>query len=232
METSIALIICAAGSSSRMGGGKKEFLPLIKSKEKNLTVLGKVMESFSSFSDLSPLVITLPPAITNAEEQLPLSLRNKACYVKGGENRRASVYNALKFLKSYNISHVLIHDGARPWISTELIKSIIDEVKKCPAVIPGIALTETPKDIINEGNNYYIKKHLKRKDIFLAQTPQAFAFPDILFAHEKALEREKNENMEYTDDAEIWSEFIGRVKMIPGDIANKKITFPEDLKGA
>ena len=211
-----------------MGGEKKEFLPL--NENENLSVLGKVMESFCKFRELFPIVITLPPGMENADHYLPLSLRKKANYIEGGENRRSSVYNALKFLESFSITHVLIHDGARPWISSELIKNTILEVKKYPAVIPCIPLTETPKEIIFDGDKQYINKHLKRREIFIAQTPQAFAFPEILRAHEKALEREKKENIEYTDDAEIWSEFIGKVKVISGDSFNKKITFPEDLK--
>jgi 2-C-methyl-D-erythritol 4-phosphate cytidylyltransferase/2-C-methyl-D-erythritol 4-phosphate cytidylyltransferase/2-C-methyl-D-erythritol 2,4-cyclodiphosphate synthase len=62
-----------------------------------------------------------------------------------------------------------------------------------------------------------------------AQTPQTFAFPDILRAHEKAAERELREGYEYTDDAEVWGEFIGPVASTPGSAKNRKITYPEDL---
>jgi 2-C-methyl-D-erythritol 4-phosphate cytidylyltransferase len=63
-----------------------------------------------------------------------------------------------------------------------------------------------------------------------AQTPQAFAFPGILYAHEKAAMRELQEGAVYTDDAEIWGEFCGPVTVIQGSPANKKITFPQDLE--
>jgi 2-C-methyl-D-erythritol 4-phosphate cytidylyltransferase/2-C-methyl-D-erythritol 4-phosphate cytidylyltransferase/2-C-methyl-D-erythritol 2,4-cyclodiphosphate synthase len=63
----------------------------------------------------------------------------------------------------------------------------------------------------------------------VAQTPQGFAFPEILRAHEMAAEREVREHYEYTDDAEVWGEFIGPVAVVEGSPRNKKITFPEDL---
>jgi 2-C-methyl-D-erythritol 4-phosphate cytidylyltransferase len=145
---------------------------------------------------------------------------------------------------------VLIHDAARPWIGASLIGRIIEAVQQCGAVIPLLPLTETPKEIEapagsplpagfggpagsaaagGTGDFVFIKRHLRRADVGGAQTPQAFAFPEILRAHEKAAERECTEGFEYTDDAEVWGEFRGPVAAIPGDPGNKKITFPEDL---
>jgi len=232
----MSAIICAAGSSSRMGGKKKEFMLL----EDNLTVLGKSIMVFAS-CNIFPIIVSLPPDTENPKELLPEGMEDRVIFCSGGKNRRASVYNSLLCLDSFskkekiNISHVLIHDGARPWISKELIENIIDALSANCAVIPALPLLETPKIISREKNlssqteKIYINNHLKRADVWLAQTPQGFAFPQILDAHEKAGMMEARENREYTDDAEVWGEFIGHVAVIQGDPANRKITFPEDL---
>ena len=123
-------------------------------------------------------------------------------------------------------SHVLIHDGARPWVEKDLIQRTIQGLIRYGAVIPLVPLAETPKEIDPSG---FIKRHLRRASLGAAQTPQGFAFPAILRAHERAAEREEREGLEYTDDAEVWAEFFGPVAFIPGSPANRKITFPKDL---
>jgi 2-C-methyl-D-erythritol 4-phosphate cytidylyltransferase/2-C-methyl-D-erythritol 2,4-cyclodiphosphate synthase len=74
----------------------------------------------------------------------------------------------------------------------------------------------------------FITRHLRRADLYTAQTPQGFRFRSILDAHEKAVETTLP--AEYTDDAEVWGEFAGRVALVAGDPENRKITFPEDLR--
>jgi len=237
MQISVAAILCAAGSSNRMGGIKKELLPL---PEKPFTVLGAALSAFAASPRIGPIVITVPPG---AEEEvrasLPPELRSgdHVLFVPGGLTRRASVYNALLRLEPYRPSHVLIHDGARPWIKPGLIETVIDAAIKYEAVIPSLPLYETPKELFKRVETpasaeepAFIRHHLRRADLCVAQTPQGFKFPEILKAHEKAAEREEKENVEYTDDAEVWGEFIGQVAVIPGDPENRKITFPEDIK--
>ena len=226
-----------------MGGVKKEYLSL---PETPLTVLGAALSAFASSCRVGPIVITVPPG---AEEEvrasLPAELRSsELCsgdrihFVSGGLTRRASVHNALLWLEPWHPSHVLIHDGARPWIKPELIEKIIDAAIKFEAVIPALPLLETPKELerreggVSTEEPAFIKRHLRRADLCAAQTPQGFKFPEILTAHKKAAEREEREHREYTDDAEVWGEFIGHVAVIPGDPENRKITYPEDLRGS
>ena len=273
-ELSIAAVICAAGSSSRMGGVKKEYRFLNTSGEKPLTVLGAAVSAFASIPLIKHIVITLPPhqaktdsdALSGIVEELRLidphceypssgGAQSRVLFVTGGTTRRASVHNALTRLEEYNPSYVLIHDGARPWIKRELIEKIIKAVTRYNAVIPALPLIETPKELSGametnapEAEPAFIKRHLRRAELCTAQTPQAFKFPEILKAHEQAAEREKREPateargaasqkrgsplvlFEYTDDAEVWGEFMGQVAVIPGEIENRKITYPEDLK--
>lgn len=239
MGRTIAAVITAAGASTRMGGIKKEYRPLgdgsTDSTGKPLTVLGSVVLAFASCPEIDYIVITVPANPDTGEIQARASLPNsigtldrkpKILFVPGSGTRQGSVHHGLTLLKVYNVDYVLIHDGARPWITPKLIQKITREVLKRQAVIPVMPLIETPKEIDDSGR---ISQHLRRAHIVTAQTPQAFAFAPILAAHEQAAGEELELGREFTDDAEVWGHFIGPVYTILGDIQNKKITFPEDL---
>jgi 2-C-methyl-D-erythritol 4-phosphate cytidylyltransferase len=238
-----------------MGGVKKEYCPLPGTDN---TVLTGAVTAFTAFPCITTIVITVPEA-REARDALPPGLleaeRPKIIFVPGGETRRASVHNALSALRQYRPCYVLIHDGSRPWISRDLVLRVMEAARQHQAVIPLLPLTETPKETNAlfaptqsalsgaagtsasvmgyagpDAAPVYIKRHLRRAFIGTAQTPQAFAFPEILTAHEKAAQKELEEAREYTDDAEVWGEFIGPVAVIPGAPENRKITFPNDLK--
>ena len=226
VEVTTAAIILAAGLSSRMGGLKKEYQSLGTS-----TVLATAVSAFASVPSVKTIVIAVSPnAEDSARNALPAEYlcaeKPKILFVDGGSTRRASVLNALSLLAGTNNQYVLIHDGARPWVSSSLVKNIIEAVKKHNAVIPLISITDTPK-LVSESKErvVFIERHLRRPNVGLAQTPQAFKFPEILYAHEKAAKV----NEEFTDDAEIWGRFCGPVAAIAGEPENRKITFPEDL---
>jgi 2-C-methyl-D-erythritol 4-phosphate cytidylyltransferase len=218
-----------------MGGIKKEFQNLDASSSR--TVLGEAVFAFSKVSYIDTIVIAVSEnEEAHARKALPqeilVSQKPKLMFVNGGNSRRVSVFNALSFLSHqcdahHPPSYVLIHDGARPWVSSLLIKKLIAEVKKHNAVIPLLPMTDTPKEINNTGIAVFVNNHLKRAKVGLAQTPQAFKFPEIFYAHQKAADVTDEE---FTDDAEIWDRFYGKVTVIPGDPKNKKITFAEDLK--
>jgi len=235
-ESPIAAVICAAGSSSRMGGIKKEFQRL--NPPFPLTVLGSAVSAFAAVPSIQTIVIAVNEDCEDdarkalSPEQL-CAQRPEVLFVKGGNCRRASVFNALCALLPYNPCYVLIHDGARPWVSPSLIEKLIEEVKKHQAVIPLLSITETPKECdssleerVTRKEAVFIKTHLKRANTGVAQTPQAFSFPEIMRAHEKAAEAEGGD---FTDDAEIWGRFCGPVAVILGSPENRKITFPQDL---
>lgn len=234
----IAAIITAAGSSRRMGGLKKEYRPLVPGRlgpgGEVLTVLGAAVLAFAVSPRIGLIAVIVPEDPASGEEAaracLPPSLFESpyppVCFVHGGSTRRASVHKALAFLASWNPAYTLIHDGARPWVDGDIIEGTIDAVMRRQAVIPLLPVTETPKELDDAG---FIARHLIRSRIGTAQTPQAFAYPAILRAHEQAALREERDGRDYTDDAEVWGEFQGPVAVIPGSPANRKITFPEDL---
>jgi 2-C-methyl-D-erythritol 4-phosphate cytidylyltransferase len=242
---SIVAIICAAGASVRMGGEKKEYRPL-PGADDGLTVLGKTVSAFAEIPEINTIVIAVPlNGEAVARNKLPpcfLDEKNSPAvhFVSGGATRQASVFNALSLLATQaRPDLVLIHDGARPWVSPALIRSVISGVQKHRAVVPLLPLTETPKEIGEWGTDraprrggeedgaVFIKRHLKRTLVGAAQTPQGFTFPEIFAAHQQAAIHDTQN--EYTDDAEVWAAFCGPVAAIPGETENRKITFPEDL---
>jgi len=251
----VAAIICAAGSSARMGGIKKEYRPLpgANGDGENLTVLGAAVSAFAKVSAIKTIVIAVPadPAIgeTAARSALPPSLLAESSipsihFVSGGATRRASVFNALSFLVAQGLSVdiALIHDGARPFVSPSLIQRVIDGVKEYRAVVPLMPLTETPKEtdspVDAQTGPVLIMRHLKRAVVGVAQTPQGFAFPEIFAAHRAAHQQAAVAaaaaqgglaREQFTDDAEVWAAFYNPVAAIPGESENRKITFPEDL---
>jgi 2-C-methyl-D-erythritol 4-phosphate cytidylyltransferase len=225
-----------------MGGAKKEYLPLPGAPD-SLTVLGMVVSVFAAVPEIRTIVVVVPGEPETGEAAARNALPPKILgqtdptvrFVTGGSTRRASVLNALRALAADAPNFALIHDGARPWINPALIERVIKGVKQYRAVIPLLPLTETPKetDLPLEGfvgcdswDPVFIKRQLKRAFIGTAQTPQAFAFPEILAAHEKAAAQD---GRDFTDDAEVWAEFCGPVAVIPGEIGNRKITFKEDM---
>ena len=241
----LAAVILAAGFSSRMDGVKKEFLKLTD--DDDLTVLGSAVRVFASIQSVKTIVIAVPENEEEAGRRaLPPELLSEhdpcIIFITGGKTRSGSVLNALSALVSHNPGYVLIHDGARPWVSVSLVNNIVAAVKKYDAVIPLLPLTDTPKEISKNNEQrtddkeqkigskeqpvLFIKRHLKRINVGLAQTPQAFKFPEILHAHEKAA---GFSDEEFTDDAEIWGRFRGDVAVIPGEKENRKITYKEDI---
>jgi 2-C-methyl-D-erythritol 4-phosphate cytidylyltransferase len=227
-----------------MNGVKKEYCLLPGS---NQTVLGAAVSVFAAVPNIVAIAIAVPNCAeageAAAKKALPPDLLSKTrpaiFFTTGGETRRASVHNALSRLADYRPDYVLIHDGARPWVSPALVERVIDAVVRFNAVVPLSPLTETPKEIdaplavqadrAGLAAPVYVTRHLRRDTLGLAQTPQGFAFTEILSAHEKAAQREAA-GVQYTDDAEVWGEFFGPVAVIPGELGNRKITFPGDLE--
>jgi len=137
----------------------------------------------------------------------------------GGKERQESVYNALMMIDLTD-SFVMIHDGARPLVSKELLKRIINAMdEEIDGVIPVIPV----KDTIKEINNGIVVRTLKRDALVSVQTPQLFRFKTLKNAYIKYKEEF------FTDDASVVEKYGGKIKVIPGEYKNIKITTPEDI---
>jgi len=145
--------------------------------------------------------------------------------VEGGTERYDSVHKGLLAIKSTD--YVLIHDGARPFISVALINEVIKAVHESKACIVAAPVKDTIK-IVDEGG--WIKDTPNRKLLWAAQTPQAFEFGLIKKAYEALFNTDESLRRNITDDAMVFDMFINMpVKVVKGDYYNIKITTPEDL---
>ncbi len=237
-EKVFILILAAAGSSTRMGTGtKKEYLPL-----ENSTVLATAAKAFLNAIPLKHLIITVPEDGESSARKALFSdfsmnslLKNVTLtFCQGGDTRQSSVFKALQNASSLltetekSKAVVLIHDGARPFVTKEIILETTQAAVKFGAAVPALTPVDTQKEI-NSDNT--ISRHLLRKNLCAVQTPQVFLFEPLLKCHSKAALTEK----EYTDDTQIWDDFPEftenkKVKVVKGNPCNKKITYKEDLE--
>ena len=151
----------------------------------------------------------------------------KFIFVPGGKSRQSSVYNALRAVKLHfkdSNPLVFIHDGARPFVTSGVIRCAYEAALENGAAAPGLQPVDTQNELDENG---FIKRHLVRSELTAVQTPQVFMLDELLQAHEKAI----LSGREYTDDTEIWDLFVpgGKVKIVQGDSRNKKITYKEDI---
>ncbi len=219
-----AAVVTAAGASTRMGGTKKEFLSL-----DGVPVLALAVRPF--LAGALRVVVTLPPgrlaeAATLLEGHVDLAALS---LVEGGATRQESVRRGLLALCEDPPDFVLIHDGARPRLPADLLARVLAATERHGACVPVLEASEAVKEIdpaADVGPVAFVRRHLPRHVIVFAQTPQGFAYRAILAAHEKA----RAEGLSFVDDAEVYARFAGPVAWVPGDNANRKITFAEDLE--
>ena len=138
--------------------------------------------------------------------------------IEGGDTRAESAYKALKSIKSFNIKNIMIHDAARPNFSLKLLDKLSEELKLNDCVIPAIKTTDSVKQ---KSSNKI--KNLKREDIYLIQTPQAFKYKKLY-----SLQHSKSSDI--TDDASLFVQAGKKIKIIKGEINNNKITVNSDIK--
>jgi 2-C-methyl-D-erythritol 4-phosphate cytidylyltransferase len=204
------------------GYEKKEYISLA-----GKPVLVHSIEKFLEPSTFDPIVVTVPKSQIEQVKKLIVKFISigKLHFIEGGNTRQKSVHTALLALRSVSPDFVLIHDGARPWVSRSLIDRIAEGAFQHGACIPVIKPSDALKDLDNES---FVVHHLSNHKIYGAQTPQGFAFKQILAAHNSALEHK----VAAPDDAELYGMYAGRVLAITGEPENIKITYPHDIKRA
>jgi len=148
-------------------------------------------------------------------------LRKVKDVIEGGKERQDSVFNAINSISQCD--YVLIHDGARPFISVSLVEKIIKEGIEKKAVITAVPVKDTIKLV---GSDKRVESTLPREKLWQIQTPQFFEFSIIKTAHENA----KKDNFYGTDDAVLVERLGIPVYIIEGEQWNIKITTKEDLE--
>ena len=209
MNFKVNAIIPAGGTSSRFGN-KNKLLEKIYDKE----VIRYTIEAFEK-SEVDEIIIC---ANINIIEELKEIFKNsqKVKIIEGGATRQESVFNGLK---ASECDYVLIHDGARPMISTDLINSAIEEVKTKKALTVATKTIDTIKEVI-DGK---IVRTIDRAKLYNTQTPQAFEYNLIKDAHMKLYGKN------FTDDAGMLDELGQTVYILNGSYKNIKITTQNDI---
>ena len=213
------VVIVAAGTGSRMNMGiNKQFIKL-EGKE----IIAYTIEKFYNNSNIEDIVVDVKEDESEFFKKEILDKYNfknvKIAY--GGKERQDSVYNGLKLLDE-KCDVVLIHDGARPFVSDKIIDKSIEEAKEHKAIVVGVPVKDTIKVIDNDKN---IVDTPNRSVLWAVQTPQTFDYNILIDAYKDAFK-----NKFYgTDDAMLVERIGYKVKMLEGSYNNIKITTQEDL---
>jgi 2-C-methyl-D-erythritol 4-phosphate cytidylyltransferase / 2-C-methyl-D-erythritol 2,4-cyclodiphosphate synthase len=218
----VAVIVVAAGRGSRFGGTlPKQFHRLA-----NAPVLRHTLRAFADHPLVDAIVSVINPAHRAEYNQAASGLASAKLRPEalGGDTRQASVLAGLEALAATAPDVVLIHDAARPFVSSELISAAIAAARAHGAAVPGAPVTDT---IITAADNL-LSATLDRDSLRAIQTPQAFAYAFILGAHRKASLGLES----FTDDGSLAMAHGQAVHVFAGEATNIKITTPADMARA
>lgn len=214
-----AAVIVAAGRGIRFENkNKKQFAELL-----GHSVVAWSLSAFASSEFKDRIVVAAQsediPLVKN-EILNKYSFVDSLHFVKGGETRQQSVYNALLSLPDY-VRWVAIHDAVRPAVTPEIITAVLENALECGAALTAVRAI----DSTFTSSDSSIGEYLKRETLWHAQTPQIFDKEKIIDAHKRALK----ENYFSNDDANLYHKYIGKVHIVEGDTDNIKLTYQNDL---
>lgn len=220
-KVKVSAIVVAAGKGKRMERNyNKQYISL-----NGKPILVHTLMQFEKHGEIDEVIVVVGQGeVSFCKENIveKNQLHKVKKVVAGGKERYHSVSNGLQALGEES-EVVIIHDGARPFVTGEIINKSIDAAKTHGASIVGVPVKDTIKTIDEEG---FVKDTLRRDTLWSIQTPQTFRKDLILQAHQK---RER-ENLSVTDDAMLVEALGMKVKMVLGSYENMKITTPEDLE--
>ncbi|GHU40698.1 2-C-methyl-D-erythritol 4-phosphate cytidylyltransferase [Clostridia bacterium] len=219
-----AAVILAAGFGRRMNSTlQKQYMLLL-----GYPVLYYSLKAFEESEISSIVLVTGENEIDYCQKKIvdTYGFSKVTHIVPGGAERYHSVFCGLKAIGEAD--YVLIHDGARPLVTGEIITRCLKGAMEHEAAIAAMPVKDTIKIADDEGFSKYTPP---RDKLWQVQTPQAFSFPLIVHAYEQLIaEEEQGIEHHVTDDAMVAELMCGRsVKLVEGSYENSKITTPEDL---
>ncbi len=215
-QPKVAAIIVAAGDSQRMEGIDKMFAPL-----GGRPVLARVIDTFQNCRRIDQIIIVMNSK--NIEQCRRMVAAEAEAWNKlkdiciGGKQRQDSVVEGLKRLKEGE--WVVIHDGARPLVTAELIERGLEAAKETGAAVAAVPVTDTIKFVRGDE---IVRQTLPRQNLRAVQTPQVFRIDVIKNTY-------KYTTGDVTDDAALVEKAGYKVKLYMGSYDNIKITKPDDL---
>ena len=212
-SSKLGVVIVAAGTSQRMAGINKLFAPL-----GGKPLLAWSVDTCQRYSLVQQIVLVLNDEDLARGQKLKKERGwSKVTLCPGGARRQDSVRQGLRQIKDCDL--VMIHDGARPFLTPDLIGDGLSVVGKTRAAVAAVPVKDTIKLADSEK---LIKETLKRDRLWAAQTPQIFSFDVITRAYEDLA-------AEVTDDATAVECLGHKVQLYMGDYKNIKVTTAEDL---
>ena len=219
-EVGVCAIVVAAGSSSRMTAGDKLLMPL-----EGTPVIIRTLKAFENAPEVDAII-----AVTRRDteewlksEAAGAGISKLKRIVRGGKTRAESVMNGVREAEGCRI--VLIHDGARPLVDAELIRSVISAAEEYGAALPVVSVKDTVKAVGDDG---FVKMTPDRSMLFAAQTPQGF----LRSLYLKAVDAVGENAACVTDDASLFELAGYRVMTVKGKYTNIKLTTDSDISVA
>ena len=214
-------IVLAAGQGKRMHSKvQKQFLEI-----QGYPVLYYSLRCFQESPLIQDIIlVTGEESISYCKEEIvqKYGFTKVSAVIPGGKERYDSVYAGL--CECRDCEYVLIHDGARPFVTEEILKRGLQKVKETGACVIGMPSKDTVKLSDEEG---YVKETPNRKCVWTIQTPQIFSYSLIREAHDSIRQKDMSK---ITDDAMVVEQESGvRIRLVEGSYQNIKITTPEDL---
>ena len=213
----VCAVICAAGKGQRAGFDKNKLLVPFNGSN----ALTQTLSAFD-FPAIDEMIVTASAEDWEEISAICAKIPN-AKVVLGGEDRSHSVYNALQ---AATADIVLIHDGARPFITREVIENCIRSVQAHGSGICALPCTDT---IAVKGVAKEIASVPDRSSLVRIQTPQGFYRNEIKQAYEQAFADERQTTKQYTDDSSVYNDFVRSPMLCEGAEENVKLTYPSDF---
>ena len=214
-------IIVAAGQGKRMNSKLNKILLTLDDKP----IIYHSIKPFQESGLIDDITIVTNKDSIEELNKLKSQFPKIKKVIQGGEYRQDSVYNGIKSLEAKEDDIILIHNGANPFISKNLIEETIKNAKQFGAAAVAIKAKDTIKETDKDN---LVKKTLDRYNLWQMQTPQAMTYSLAIKAFEKA----KKDKYYGTDDAELIERLGNKVKIIESSQENFKLTTPIDLENA
>jgi 2-C-methyl-D-erythritol 4-phosphate cytidylyltransferase/2-C-methyl-D-erythritol 2,4-cyclodiphosphate synthase len=211
IQRNTSVVIVAAGKGQRF----KSSIPKQYEKLNNTTVLEHSINAFKELPFIKDIIVVYHQ---DHNQHLNEIDTRGITLVNGGRNRSISVFNGIKALAEDTPEYILIHDAARPLVSSAVIMNVYTALETSKAAIPTLPVTDTIKKISND----HVEKTLDRSRLGAVQTPQGFCYDTLLKLYNEG-------GIDFTDESQIFEAMGIAVKTVPGDKKNFKITHPEDL---
>ena len=212
------VLVVAAGSGQRFGGDLPKQYQALAGKP----MLRHSLETFAAHPGIAGIVVAIHPAQRDLYDAAAAGIGKLLPPVEGGATRQGSVLNGLERLAADRPDYVLIHDAARPLIDPGTISRTIEALAQHPAILVAVPVVDT----IKRGAGERVGDTVDRRDLWRAQTPQAFHFAAILEAHRKVA------GGELTDDAAVAEAAGIPVTFVMGSERNFKVTTQDDMERA